>query len=164
MADRILTDVESKEILKQDEIKKMVKDVKKKGGKELSVFDVLSKVQDVKTEKKGNFTYSSWASIWQKIKEAYPDANYKIYTTESGYPAFLNKNVAQGGFVKVGVSISNLEHIEYYPILSYNNQSMLNEKVTSFDINKSIKRALVKACAMHGLGLNLYLGEEFKDE
>lgn len=34
---------------------------------------------------------------------------------------------------------------------------------TPFDINTSIQRSLVKAIALHGLGLNIYAGEDLPD-
>ena len=126
---------------------------------DVNVFEVLSKIK-CDTDKKGNFTYVSWAVAWKETKKVFPKANYTIYTTDSGYPAFINKSINQGGFVKVGVTIGDLEHIEFYPILDYSNRAMLNDKITAFDINKSIQRALTKALAKHGLMLNLYCGED----
>ena len=62
--------------------------------------------------------------------------------------------------VKVGVTINKIEYIDHYPILNYANQSIPGEKVNSFDINTAIKRAMVKAIAMHGIGLYIYAGED----
>ena len=127
----------------------------------LSVFETLSKIK-CKTEKKGRFDYVSWAEAWKNVKKAYPNANFKVYETEKGFPAFVSDKI--GGFVKVGVTIEELEHIEHFPILNNYNKSISKDIMTSFDINTSIKRALVKCLAFHGLGLHVYDGEEFVED
>ena len=66
-------------------------------------------------------------------------------------------------WVKTGVEIAGLEHIEYLPIMDYKNKSISFENVTSFDVNKSIQRSLTKALARHGLGLYLYAGEDLPE-
>ena len=63
-------------------------------------------------------------------------------------------------WVKTGVTIENLEHIEYLPVMDYKNKSILLENITSFDVNKAIQRSLTKALARHGLGLYVYAGED----
>jgi len=122
-----------------------------------SVFNKLSQVK-CKVEKKGRFNYVSWASSWKEVKRLYPNANFKVYTTEAGFPAFISK--AHGGFVKVGVTINNIEHIEYFPITDNYNKAIKHDFIDVFNINTSIKRALVKAISMHGLGLYVYEGED----
>ena len=62
--------------------------------------------------------------------------------------------------MKVSVTIEGDEYIEFLPIMDYKNQSIALENVLSTDVNKSIQRALTKACARHGLGLSLYGAED----
>jgi hypothetical protein len=57
-----------------------------------------------------------------------------------------------------------IEHIEYLPIMNMRNQSIPLASVTSFDVNKSIQRSLVKACARHGLGLYIFAGEDLPED
>ena len=45
------------------------------------------------------------------------------------------------------------------PILDYKNQCIPIDKLTFFDVSKSIKRCFVKAAANHGLALNLWTRE-----
>ena len=125
-----------------------------------SVFDTLNKVK-LKVEKKGKFNYVSWTNAWKAIKQHYPNANFKVYENDKGYPAFIGGDV--GSFVKVGVTINDLEHIEHYPILDNYNKTIPRERLNSFDINKSIKRALVKCLAYFGLGLYVYEGEDLEE-
>jgi hypothetical protein len=92
------------------------------------------------------------------IKDQYPSANRKVYESEhTGLNYFTDGNT---GYVKVGVTINYVEHVDYLPIMNHNNQSLSIEKITSFAVNKTIQRSTVKAIAMHGLGLSLWAGED----
>lgn len=126
-----------------------------------NTFSKLSKIK-LKVEKKGNFNYVSWTNAWKEAKNIYPNATFKIYENANGFPAFVSGDI--GGFVKVGVTINDIEYIEHYPILDNYNKRIIKERLTVFDINKSIKRALVKALAFHGLGLYVYEGEDLPGE
>ena len=66
-------------------------------------------------------------------------------------------------WVKTGVTINGLEHIEYLPVMDFRNAAIPLEKVTSTDVNKAIQRSLTKACARHGLGLYIYAGEDLPE-
>lgn len=123
---------------------------------ELNKIDVSSFV-----EKKNGMNYLSWAYAWQEIKAKFPDANYKIYERENGVIYWDDGKTA---WVKTGVTINGIEHIEYLPIMDYRNQSIPVEKITSFAVNTAIQRSLTKACARHGLGLYIYAGEDLPVE
>lgn len=129
--------------------------------KEKSVFEVLNKINvQEHVEKKGNLSYLSWAWAWTKVKENYPDAYYTVYENKDG---LLYHTDGRTCWVKTGVTINGLEHIEYLPVMDYNNRSIPLEKVTSFDVNKAIQRSLTKAAARHGLGLYIYAGEDLPE-
>ena len=113
-----------------------------------------------KTEKKGNLTYLSWAFAWGEIKKRYPNANYTVYERMGEYGAVNYFTDGITAWVKTGVTINNIEHIEYLPVLDFNNKSIPLEKVTSFNVNTAIQRSLTKAIARHGLGLYIYAGED----
>lgn len=126
--------------------------------KKKSVFETLNAINvNEHTEKKGNLTYLSWAWAWQKIKENFPDAFYTIYENADGLFYHTDGKTA---WVKTGVTIEGIEHIEYLPVMDYKNNSISIEKLTSTDVNKTIQRSLTKACARHGLGLYIYAGED----
>lgn len=130
--------------------------------KELNYFEQLNSINvSEKTEKKNGLTYLSWAWAWGEVKKLYPDANYKIYETENGCIYWNDGNTA---WVKTGVTINGIEHIEYLPVMDYKNKSILIENITSFDVNKAIQRSLTKAVARHGLGLYIYAGEDLPEE
>ena len=111
-----------------------------------------------KIEKKGNFNYLSWANAWAMIKMKYPNAQRVVYESEhTGLNFFSDGTTA---YVKVGVIVNDIEHIDYLPIMDYRNKSITLDKITSMDVNTAIQRSTAKAVAMHGLGLSLWVGED----
>lgn len=129
---------------------------------EQSTFNVLNAINvNGHTEKKNGLTYLSWAWAWAEVKKNYPDAQYTIYESRDGWNYFTDGRTC---WVKTGVTINGLEHIEYLPVMDHRNASISAERVTSFDVNKAIQRSLTKACARHGLGLYIYAGEDLPEE
>lgn len=114
-----------------------------------------------KTEKKNGLTYLSWAWAWGEIKKLHPDANYTIYENKDGLFYHTDGKTC---WVKTGVTVNGIEHIEYLPVMDFKNKSIPVNNVTSFDVNKAIQRSLTKACARHGLGLYVYAGEDLPEE
>ena len=120
-------------------------------------------------EKKNNLTYLSWAWAWAEVKKACPDATYKIGETE--YDEVL------GFMCHTSVTIEGETLEMWLPVMDGANQSMKkyayeyttrygNKSVaaaTSFDINKTMMRCLVKNLAMFGLGLYIYAGEDLPE-
>lgn len=126
------------------------------------IFSTLNKVNvNDKVEKKNGLTYLSWSYAWEVIKSHYPTANYRVIKNADGWNYHHDGRTA---WVEVGVTINGLEYIEMLPVMNHRNQSIELEKVTSFEVNKSIKRCLAKACALHGLGLYIYNGEDLPTE
>ena len=120
-------------------------------------------------EKKNNLTYLSWAWAWAEVKKACPDATYKIGETD--YDEVL------GFMCHSSVTIEGETLEMWLPVMDGANQSMKkyayeyatrygNKSVaaaTSFDINKTMMRCLVKNLAMFGLGLYIYAGEDLPE-
>ena len=124
--------------------------------KELNAVNCSDKV-----EKKGNLSYLSWAWAWAEVKKKFPDATYTIYEDAGG--CFYHTD-GRTCWVKTGVTVNGVEHIEYLPVMNNRNRSIPLEQVTSFDVNTSIQRSLTKACARHGLGLYIYAGEDLPED
>ena len=126
-----------------------------------SVFAVLSTI-DCKEhiEKKKDLSYLSWAWAWQILKEKFPTAFYTIYENKDGLNYHTDGKTC---WVKTGVTVEGIEHIEYLPIMDYRNASIPVDKVVSTDVNKTIQRSLTKAVARHGLGLYIYAGEDLPE-
>lgn len=113
-----------------------------------------------KTEKKNGLTYLSWAWAWGEIKKLHPDATYTIYEDANGLFYHTDGKTC---WVKTGVTVNGIEHIEYLPVMDNRNRSIPASDITSFDANKAIQRSLTKACARHGLGLYIYSGENLPE-
>ena len=124
-------------------------------------FQSLSQINvNDKTEKKGNLTYLSWAWAWGEVKKLFPEATYTIYEAANGWNYHTDGRTC---WVKTGVTVNGIEHIEYLPVMDNKNNSISADKVTSFDVNKAIQRSLTKAVARHGLGLYIYAGEDLPE-
>lgn len=127
-----------------------------------NVFETLSTVNvNDKTEKKNGMTYLSWAWAWGEVKKRFPEANYVIYENKDGWNYHTDGRTC---WVKTGVVIGGVEHIEELPVMDHRNKSIPLSDVTSYDVNKAIQRSLTKACARHGLGLYIYAGEDLPEE
>ena len=124
-----------------------------------SVYSTLSQTSvREKIERKGNLDYLSWANAWHMLKTAYPNAQRKVYEHEhTGFNYFTDGRTA---YVKVGIIVNDLEHIDYLPVMDFRNNALPVDKVTATDVNKTIQRSTAKAIAMHGLGLSLWTGED----
>ena len=124
-----------------------------------SVYSTLSQTSvREKIERKGNLDYLSWANAWHMLKTAYPNAQRKVYEHEhTGFNYFTDGRTA---YVKVGIIVNDLEHIDYLPVMDFRNNALPIDKVTATDVNKTIQRSTAKAIAMHGLGLSLWTGED----
>lgn len=138
--------------------------------KKQTVFERLSAINvNDKVEKKDGLTYLSWAWAWSETKRACPDATYKILETEY--------DDAIGFMCHTTVTIEGETLEMWLPVMDGKNKSMKKhsytyatkygekqvEAATTFDINKTIMRCLVKNLAMFGLGIYIYAGEDLPD-
>ena len=131
----------------------------------MSIFDTLNAVNvNGKTEEKNGLTYLSWAWAWGEVKRAFPDATYTIYERETQYGPVNYFTDGKTCWVKTGLTIDGLEHIEMLPVMDFRNNSVPLDALKSTDVNKAIQRSLTKAAARHGLGLYIYAGEDLPEE
>jgi hypothetical protein len=127
-----------------------------------SAFETLNAINvNGHTEKKNGLTYLSWAWAWAEVKKAFPGSFYTVYENKDG---LLYHTDGRTCWVKTGVTVDGLEHIEYLPVMDVRNRSIPLEGVTSMDVNKAVQRSLTKACARHGLGLYIYAGEDLPED
>lgn len=105
-------------------------------------------------EKKGKFSYLSWPWAVQQLRQADPAATWEVRRFDA--LPYLNSDL--GFFVEVAVTVQGVTLSQIHPVLDSKNEPI--EKPSSFDINTSIQRCLVKAIALHGLGLSVYSGED----
>jgi hypothetical protein len=105
-------------------------------------------------EKKGGFSYLSWPFAVQQLRLADPSATWVVCRFD-GKPYLLCE---AGVFVEVAVTVQGITLSQIHPVLDGRNRPIVEPN--AFDINTSIQRALVKAIALHGLGLYIYAGED----
>jgi len=122
--------------------------------KQLKAVDIKDMI-----EKKGKFSYISWAMAWSALCDIYPDATMEKHCNEHGFPVFKDEN--GWCFTKVTVTVNGKSITEMLPVLNNFNKPIKNPD--SMDINSSLQRCLAKAIALHGLGVHVYSGEELVD-
>jgi hypothetical protein len=127
-------------------------------GGMMDIFNKLNAVNvSAKVEKKAGLDYLSWAFAWAEVAKVAESLHRTVYETSDGCIYWTDGKTA---WVKVGVSVNGVEHIDYLPVMDHRNKSIPLEQITSFEVNKAIQRSTVKALALHGLGLNIYAGED----
>lgn len=154
--------------------------------KKISVFETLfqKNVNDNVEKKKTGKTelsYLSWSWAWAEVKKLFPDARYEIVKFQSANGNLLPYlyDEKTGYMVFTNVTIDNLTHEMWLPVMDGANKAMKGEEYTystryngektveqasMFDVNKTIMRCLVKNLAMFGLGLYIYSGEDLPEE
>ena len=105
-------------------------------------------------EKKGGFGYLSWPFAVAQLRLADPAARWEVCRF-NGLPYLASE---LGVFVEVAVTVQGVTLSQIHPVLDGRNRPILVP--SAFDINTSIQRCLVKAIALHGLGLYIYAGED----
>ncbi len=105
-------------------------------------------------ERKGAFSYLSWPWAVTQLRQFDPAATWAVkrfndlpyLATETGY------------YVEVATTVKGVTLSQIHPVLDGKNRPILAP--TSFDVNTSIMRCLVKSISLHGLGLYIYAGED----
>ena len=117
---------------------------KKSKYEELAAINVGTKI-----EKKNGLSYLSWAWALDTLMRADPDASW-----DYGEP----KMFADTMMVYCTVTAFGKARTAHLPVMDYKNQPIKNPN--AFQVNTAMQRALVKAIALHGLGLYIYAGED----
>jgi len=105
-------------------------------------------------EKKGGFSYLSWPYAVAQLRLANPLATWEVRRF-NGLPFLVTD---AGVFVEVAVTVHGVTLSQIHPVLDSRNRPLMAP--SSFEINTSLQRCLVKAIALHGLGLYIYAGED----
>lgn len=98
-------------------------------------------------------SYLSWAYAIAEIKKRDPQANW-VFLDPLVYPD--RTMMIQCNFTCFGVT-----HYMWLPVMNQRNQPI--QGPNAFEINTAMMRCLVKAIAVHGLGLYLYAGEDLPE-
>ena len=100
-------------------------------------------------EKKGGLSYLSWSYAWNALCEEFPDSTYYF-----GEPITFPDGTMM---VKAGVTVGDLTHEMQLPVMDHRNKAVPNPDARLISDNQM--RCFVKAIAMTGIGIGLYLGE-----
>jgi len=126
-------------------------------------------------EKKNNLSYLSWAHAWAEALKADPGATFHVETFQRADATTVPYMEINGyAMVWVRVTIFGKEMTCFLPVMNSKNDPIKiagrkykdkygNEKIEeidSFNVNTAIMRCMAKALALHGLGLNIYAGED----
>ena len=136
---------------------------------EQTLFNQLnSKNVNDHVEKKQGLSYLAWSYAHQELMKI--DPNYEMKIHEYPHPDVTNEQYfvpylasPEGYSVTVSITLKGLTKTETLPVLDFKNKSVPYKQADMFQINKTYKRAFVKAAALHGIGLYLYHGEEAPD-
>ena len=129
---------------------------------------VFNKLADINvsnmTEKKGQFTYLSWTHAWKAVKDNYPSATFvkTIYTDNQNNQLPFMRDTKGNTWVGVSVTIEGITLEEVFPVLDNRNRAI--QFPDSFAVNTAHQRCLTKCLAYHGLGINVYAGEDLPME
>ena len=121
---------------------------------EKSTYEKLAAVNvNQYVEKKGNLSYLSWTYAVDQLLRLDPLANW-----EYGEP------VRWGETVMVFCSVTAFQKTmkAHLPVMDSRNRAIPNPD--AFAVNTAMQRCLVKAIALHGLGLYIYAGEDLPRE
>ena len=105
------------------------------------------------TEKKGRFTYLSWAWAVDQLLQLDPSA-----TWEYKEPMKFGETL----MVFCTVTAFNKSMTAQLPVMNSQNKAIANPD--SFAVNTAMQRCLAKAIALHGLGLYIYAGEDLPND
>jgi hypothetical protein len=147
-----------------------------------SVWEVLSNIETKEHVKvKGDAKYVSWTWAWTLVKQSFPDATFTKHTFVDNQQNVLPfmRDYKGNTFVQVSVTIKDQTITEIYPVMDNRMQAINAEKKNKFgkdkldgqsrypdatDVNNAFQRALTKVLAYHGMGINIYAGEDIPME
>lgn len=125
---------------------------------EKSVFQTLNEFDITEhLKKKDKIIYLPWSKAWMILKTLYPHTKCTINKADDGCIYHTDGKTA---WVEVSITINDWTETESLAVMDFRNKSIPIDAITSADVEKSIKRCLVKCAALHGLGLSLWTGEE----
>lgn len=103
-------------------------------------------------EKKNGVSYLPWAWAVAELMKADPSANWVFHD-----PIMYGESM----MVSCTVTAFGKPMTAHLPVMDHRNQAIKNPD--AFQINKNMMRCLVKAIALHGLGLYIYAGEDLPE-
>lgn len=134
-------------------------------------FSVLRKVNvNDHIKKKGNLSYLSWAYAVDELLQLDPTASWEYRFGKQPVTSLEDTVFLEVPYVLIGstamvfctVKAFGVERTAQLPVMDNRNKPIANPD--SFQVNNAMQRCLVKAIALHGLGLYIYEGEDIPEE
>ena len=120
----------------------------------MSKFLELRKINvNEHTDRKGKFTYLSWAWAVDQLLQLDPSATWDYKD-----PVYFAETL----MVFCSVTAFGKTMTAQLPVLNHQNKAIQNPN--AMDVNTAMQRCLAKAIALHGIGLYIYAGEDVPDE
>jgi Protein of unknown function (DUF1071) len=121
-----------------------------------SSFTMLAAINvNSHVEKKNNLSYLSWAWAVDQLMRSDPSASWEFREWDQK-PMLVMPD--QTAMVHCTVTAFGTKKSVYLPVMDHKNKAIVSPD--AFAINTAMQRALVKAIALHGLGLYIYAGED----
>ena len=120
----------------------------------MSKFQELRKIDVSKhTEKKGKFTYLSWAWAVDTL----------LQHDESATWSYADPMTLPDGSMMVFCTVQAFgkEMTAQLPVIDFKNQAIKNPN--AMQLNTAMQRCLAKAISLHGIGLYIYQGEDLPE-
>jgi len=114
---------------------------------ELRMINVKDKI-----EKKNNLSYLSWAWAVDTLLQHDPTASWEYKPHQTWNDTVM---------VFCEVKAFGVSRTAQLPVMNHRNQPIANPD--AFQVNTAMQRCLAKAIALHGIGLNIYAGEDLPE-
>lgn len=134
-------------------------------------FSVLRKVNvNDHIKKKNNLSYLSWAYAVDELLQLDASATWEYRFGKQPVTSLEDTVFLDVPYVLIGstamvfctVHAFGVSRTAQLPVMDHRNKPIPNPD--SFQVNNAMQRCLVKAIALHGLGLYIYEGEDIPEE
>lgn len=109
---------------------------------------------------KQNMKYLPWSQCYTILSTHFNDWGYDPIKTPEGLLYF---NDGKTCWVETSITIEGITRNEHLAVMDYRNAAVSVEDVRMTDVQKSIKRCFVKNAALFGLGLSLWVNEDYSE-
>ena len=109
---------------------------------------------------KQNMKYLPWSQCYTILSTHFDNWNYDPIKTPEGLLYF---NDGKTCWVETSITIEGITRSEHLAVMDHRNAAVPVEDVRMTDVQKSIKRCFVKNAALFGLGLSLWVNEDYSE-
>lgn len=123
--------------------------------KQLNALDITPYLKT-----KQSMKYLPWSQCYTILSTHFDNWNYDPIKTPEGLLYF---NDGKTCWVETSITIEGITRNEHLAVMDYRNAAVSVEDVRMTDVQKSIKRCFVKNAALFGLGLSLWVNEDYSE-